>query len=295
VRTSKVIGEPVSNVDHEVVADFGNEWRHFDQRNLDAADHFRYFESYFRIFPWEQLGSGSVGMDIGCGSGRWAKLVAPRVGKLYCVDASAAALEVARGSLAGLHNCVILPGATDALPVPDDSLDFAYSLGVLHHIPDTAQALHDCVRKLRPGAPFLLYLYYALDNRPVWFRSLWRISDFFRSRICRMPFRLKVATTNLIAATVYWPLARLSQLMEMGGISVGSFPLSTYRAASFYTMRTDALDRFGTRLEQRFTRKQIEGMMFSAGLEGVRFSDREPYWVALGVKRQSDAEGGRSV
>jgi 2-polyprenyl-3-methyl-5-hydroxy-6-metoxy-1,4-benzoquinol methylase len=32
-------------------------------------------------------------------------------------------------------------------------------LGVLHHIPDTAAAMRDCVRKLKLGAPFLFYLY----------------------------------------------------------------------------------------------------------------------------------------
>jgi hypothetical protein len=49
-------------------------------------------------------------------------------------------------------------------------------------------------------------------------------------------------------------------------------------------MRTDALDRFGTRLEQRFTRVEMERMMKEAGLAQIRFSEREPFWVACGVK-----------
>ena len=61
-------------------------------------------------------------------------------------------------------------------------------------------------------------------------------------------------------------------------------PLSYYRNLGFYTMRTDALDRFGTRLEQRFSRKAIRAMMESAGLMNIRFSDAEPYWVACGIK-----------
>ena len=50
-------------------------------------------------------------------------------------------------------------------------------------------------------------------------------------------------------------------------------------------MRTDALDRFGTRLEQRFTRPQIAAMMEAAGLGQVRFREGVPYWVACGIKR----------
>ena len=47
----------------------------------------------------------------------------------------------------------------------------------------------------------------------------------------------------------------------------------------------DALDRFGTQLEQRFTRAGMQAMMEGAGLERVRFHDGLPYWTAVGYKR----------
>jgi hypothetical protein len=50
-------------------------------------------------------------------------------------------------------------------------------------------------------------------------------------------------------------------------------------------MRTDALDRFGTRTEHRFTREQIRKMMEASGLEKVEFSPGDPYWCAVGLKR----------
>jgi hypothetical protein len=52
-----------------------------------------------------------------------------------------------------------------------------------------------------------------------------------------------------------------------------------------YVMRNDALDRFGTVLEQRFTQQEIAAMLHDAGFEAVAFSDRPPYWCATGVKR----------
>jgi len=58
--------------------------------------------------------------------------------------------------------------------------------------------------------------------------------------------------------------------------------LTIYRRQGFYTMRTDALDRFGTRLEQRFTRDEIKHMMKAAGLVDIRFSEKMPFWVAVG-------------
>mgnify|MGYP002777029945 CR=1 FL=1 len=274
-----------ANIDPQTVDGFGEEWDAFDQSALGGDEYAQLFERYFRIFPFADLPPGAEGFDLGCGSGRWALGVAPRVGALHCVDPAAKALAVARRRLAGHRNVRFHLGAADSIPLADGSQDFGYSLGVLHHVPDTAAALADAVRKLKPGAPFLLYLYYRFDNRPAWFRAVWRASDLVRRGIARLPFRARRLAADGIAFAVYWPLARTARLAARSGRDVANFPLSAYRDLSLYSLRTDALDRFGTRLEQRFTRREIADMMSAAGLVDVRFSDREPFWVACGVKR----------
>lgn len=273
-----------NNIDQKTVDGFGEEWDSFDQTELSNDEWRMLFDRYFAIFPWETLPADPVGFDLGCGSGRWAAGVIDKVGTLHCIDPSKKALAVAERRLAGKRNAIFHNAGVDHIPLPDGSQDFGYSLGVLHHIPDTAAAIRDCVRKLKPGAPFLVYLYYRLDNRPLWFRALWATSDVARRGIARLPFGLRKACTNVIAATVYWPLARSAKMIEKAGMNVDVLPLSAYRNNSFYSMRTDALDRFGTRLEQRFTRPDIARMMASAGLDHIRFSDDVPYWVAVGFK-----------
>jgi hypothetical protein len=173
-------------------------------------------------------------------------------------------------------------------------MDFGYSLGVLHNIPDTASALHACVRKLKPGAPFLLYVYYRFDNRPFWFRAIWRVSDAVRQLVSRTPFRIRSFASDGLAVTVYWPLARIARIAERLGLRVDNFPLSGYRNHSFYVMRTDALDRFGTRLEKRFTREEIGQLMEGAGLGDVRFHEGWPYWVAVGTRTLTRNDGAAS-
>lgn len=284
--------ESASNVDSAVVRAFGEEWSYFDQANLSKADFQQVFASYFKIFPWDQLPAAPRGFDLGCGSGRWARGVAPRVGELHCIDASSAALTVARRNLAAFSNVELHCASVDAMPIADGSMDFGYSLGVLHHVPDTSQGIRSCVSKLKAGAPFLVYLYYAFDNKPAWFRAIWRLSDLFRRLICRLPFRLKNAVCIVFAASVYLPLARLTRVLELAGTAnkvLSLIPLSQYRDKSFYTMRTDSLDRFGTRLEQRFTADQIRLMMEDAGLERVQFSPAEPFWCAVGYRKPEAA------
>jgi ubiquinone/menaquinone biosynthesis C-methylase UbiE len=273
----------VQNVDREVVNDFGREWEHFNQRAMSESERTDHFNSYFSIFPWHELPADAVGFDAGCGTGRWALLVAPRVKHFHCVDPSNA-IFVAQSNLAHLKNCSFHHATIDEMPIADGTMDFGYSLGVLHHIPDTAQALATCVRKLKRGAPFLVYLYYAFDNRPFWFRWLYQPADWLRYAISRLPFRLKCAICDMIAMFVYMPLSRLAYFLEKLGVRVDNFLLSAYRHRSFYSMRTDSLDRFGTKLEQRFTAIQICEMMSTAGLEKISFSQSVPFWCAVGYK-----------
>jgi hypothetical protein len=49
-------------------------------------------------------------------------------------------------------------------------------------------------------------------------------------------------------------------------------------------MRNDALDRFGTSLEQRFSKEQVIRMMEQAGLRDIVISDKMPYWHATGIR-----------
>jgi SAM-dependent methyltransferase len=162
-------------------------------------------------------------------------------------------------------------------------MDFGYSLGVLHHVADTEGALRAAVRALKPGAPLLVYLYYAFDNRPPWFRALWRVSDVARKVIARQPSAIRHLTCDGLAAGVYYPLARGAAVAERLGINVDHWPLSAYRHRSFYMMRTDSLDRFGTRLEKRYTREQMEALLRDAGLSDIQFCS-SVFWCAVGTR-----------
>ena len=188
------------NVDPQTVEGFGEEWAAFTQEQLGPDEQKRLFDQYFSVFPFDRLPGDAEGFDLGCGTGRWAALVAERVGRLHCIDPAAKALAVARRRLGGASNVLFHERDVDHLPLADGSQDFGYSIGVLHHIPDTQSALAASVAKLKPGAPFLVYLYYAFDNRPAWFRSLWRLSEVGRRGISRLPFGARRVVTGLIAA-----------------------------------------------------------------------------------------------
>jgi len=273
------------NADQDVVEGFGYEWKRFDQSTLSPEERARRFAEYFSLVDWSALPPNAVAVDVGCGSGRWAVEVAPRVGTLHCIDPAPDALAVAEANLTHAPNCQFHLADVGNLPLEQGSVDFVYSLGVLHHVPDTAAAIRACAQLLKPGAPLLLYLYYDFENRPAWYRWLWRTSNVVRLVLSRSPTWMRALVADVVAAGVYWPLARAALFAERIGIDPSGWPLAFYRTMAFSTMRVDALDRFGTRLEQRFSRAAIERMMRDAGLSDIRFSDHPPYWVAMGVRR----------
>jgi SAM-dependent methyltransferase len=273
------------NQDNKTVESFGDEWTRMSQDRLDEKERGEIFGDYFSIFPFDLINTDSIGFDMGCGSGRWAAVIAPKVKKIFCIDASLDAINVAKENLKSYDNIEYQVASVDQSNLESDSCDFGYSLGVLHHLPDTASAISSCSVLLKKDAPFLLYLYYAFDNKPIWYKQIWKISELARGVINRMPPTLKFFMSNIIAATVYYPFARLAKLLSITGFSVDNFPLSYYRDKSFYTMCTDSRDRFGTPLEKRFSKIEIEKMMENAGFYNIRFSRSKPYWVAVGRKK----------
>lgn len=152
-------------------------------------------------------------------------------------------------------------------------------------MPDTAAGIKSCSKLLKSGAPFLMYLYCNLENRPLLFRFVWAASDAVRGVVSVLPFRIKKVLTTVIALVVYYPLARLSLVLEKLGRNVDGIPLSDYRHKGLYFMKTDALDRFGTKLEKRFSRREIREMLEDAGFTKVVFSENAPYWVGIAYKK----------
>ena len=271
-----------------MVLSFGEEWTTYDQSKMSKEETEEAFKDYFQIFPWEVLGSDAEGFDMGCGSGRWARFVAPHVLKLNCIEPSAA-IESAKKNLSDIENVSLIRGSLTDPKIRPGSQSFGYCLGVLHHIPDTESGIKSCVELLKPGSPFLLYIYYNFENRSLIYKMIWRLSDLLRLIISKRSSRMKNYLTDIIALFCYLPISRLSLLVEKLGYKASFMPLYYYRNRSFFTLRTDSRDRFGTILEKRYSKKEIEKMMMAAGLENIRFSDKAPYWCAVGFKKNKIA------
>ena len=272
-----------ANIDPATVAAFGDEWTKFDR--FSEAEIRQIGDEYFDVVDASMLDPDATALDLGCGSGRWSLYTASRCAFVEAVDPSDAVL-VAHAVTRDRDNVRVTQASVDSLPFPDDSFDFVVCLGALHHIPDTAAALKAAVAKLRPGGWMLLYVYYALENRGPVHRLLFWLADILRRVISRFRGPIKRLSCDAIAVVVYLPLISVARLFEsLGGDGAADgIPLHYYADKSWHVIRNDALDRFGTPLEQRFTKAQIAEMMRAGGLEDLRFSDKMPMWHGVGRK-----------
>jgi SAM-dependent methyltransferase len=271
------------NLDQGVIDGFGHEWETFDYSLSDsdvALD--AQFSAYcspldMNIFDPNK----SIVGDFGAGSGRWTSRLLEKFHKVYALEPSAGANRVLKKKFGENNRVVVLQETVGVNSIPDESLDLAVSLGVLHHIPDTALAIKDLAVKIKKNGFFLCYLYYNLENKPFYYKLIFHVINLFRKVVSKLPQRAKVAVTYIIAITIYWPLARFSKLLGRFRINVSNIPLHHYAEMPFVMLANDSLDRFGTTLEQRFSKEQIKLMLEKAdfNIDTIVFSDIEPYWT----------------
>jgi SAM-dependent methyltransferase len=270
-------------LDPATVDAFGDEWSRFD--HFSEEDIRQVAAEYFDVFTEAELRQVESALDVGCGSGRWSRFLAPYVSELHAVDPSEACF-VAQRNLSEFKHAHVARAAADNLPFAENSFDLVICLGVLHHIPDTKGALKAICKHIRSGGSLLLYLYYDLSDRSWAFRALHRMAEIKRWWISKLPHFWKTLFSDVIAVTVYLPFILLAKAVTVASERFGAqMPLSYYRDKSWHIIRNDARDRFGTPLEQRFSKEEIRTMLKNAGMHNVVFSEQAPYWHCKAQRR----------
>jgi SAM-dependent methyltransferase len=273
------------NADFNLIEEFGDEWHRFNfldgksNKDLDLQ-----FEAYTRILDFDLFDSDkALVVDMGAGSGRWTERLLPYFSNIIALEPSDKAVEILKKRFYGDSRIRIEKATVKHNSIADNSADLILSLGVLHHLPNTQEALVDCFRKIKPGGYLLCYLYYNLENKSAVYRTIFQLSNFLRKIISKLPKKIKVLLCNLIALTIYWPMARISKVAVKFGLDNSNLPLHHYANFPFIFLKNDALDRFGTRIENRFGMVEIECMLAQAefNINTLKFSESEPFYTFL--------------
>ena len=143
---------------------------------FDAVEHNRYTEYapwMPRLMGFKEFAGASL-LEIGCGMG--SDLLQFARGGALCtgVDLTPRSIEITRHRFAlyGNEGSFMLADG-EHLPFSSDSFDVVYSNGVLHHTPDTAGAIREVHRVLRPGGVAKVMLYHR-NSLNYWFEIVVR-------------------------------------------------------------------------------------------------------------------------
>ncbi len=271
------------NIDKRVVNEFGEEWLKFNDFSDKTIDSIA--AEYFDIINDKMVNKNTYALDIGCGTGRFTKYLSTKAGFIEAVDPSNA-IFAADKLLTNVENVRLSRASVETLPFPDETFDFAMSIGVLHHIPNTLKAMQDCIKKVKKGGYFYVYLYYNLDKSGKLFKFLFSLTNVLRTGVSKLPGILKKLTCDILAVILYMPFVLWVRFLIFLGFKniAKKMPLYAYNNMPFFVIRNDALDRFGTRLEQRFSEKEVRQMMTDSGLNDIVISNGVPYYHAVGKK-----------
>lgn len=138
---------------------FGLQWNRFAKTQLDSAlgtDRSR--DRFLRETLWDESQlAGKLVLDAGCGSGRFSEIVLTLGAKLIAIDYSSAVDAVSENLTSG--SLLIVQGDLAALPIPSESLDFVYCIGVLQHTKEPGKIIAELLRCLKHGGEITMTFY----------------------------------------------------------------------------------------------------------------------------------------
>jgi uncharacterized protein YbaR (Trm112 family) len=139
-----------------VAARFGYEWNEF--RDFELDEEVASLRTWFQPRRLEDL-AGLAVLEGGCGMGRHAVIASGFGAKAVIGLDLGDAVEAAFQNTRHLPGVSIVQGDIYHPPLKDGAFDAAYSLGVLHHLPDPGRGFHALVTKVKRDGWFQVWVY----------------------------------------------------------------------------------------------------------------------------------------
>jgi len=238
----------------------------------------RFADIYFRDLDLESLGD-KVGLDAGCGKGRFTRILADHLAAEVALDGSSA-VEAAARNLGGRTNVTVVQADLRDAPFEPESFDFISSLGVLHHLDDPFEGFTRLVRLLAPKGQILLYLYSRPAQAGVRSAALTAATAVRRITV-RLPHKTLKSLSTPIAAVLYAGFVLPGRWGQRRGITaLADLPMDTYRDKPFRSLVLDTFDRLSAPVEYRYIWKELAPWFEDTGLE-VDAARDETGWFIL--------------
>lgn len=235
----------------------------------------------------EPIVRGRIGIEVGSGCGYDTYIMAkanPAV-KLISIDISEGIYNTGR-LVSSLDNVIAVKCSALDIAVKRDSLDFAYSFGVLHHTTDPYRCMREIARVLKKGAPAFIYLYEDHSENPFKYVAL-KIVTAVRRITIRLPKEMLYALSWVLSPLVFIIFTAPSKIMKnfKATKDIASKMPFNFGTGPF-SLRRDLYDRFGAPIEYRFSRKGVNELFEECGFSNIHITRlrNTAGWVSWGYK-----------
>jgi SAM-dependent methyltransferase len=249
-----VAGVPRFVKSEAYAASFGYEWGRHRKTQLDSVSGLSRSRDAFLAktgLTADELVGARV-LDVGVGSGRFAEIAADLGASVVGIDLTRAA-DVAGENL-GRRALVAQADLFDP-PFADETFDVVYSIGVLHHTPDTRAAVQRISRLVKPGGTLAIWVYHP--------RLSQHVSDAYRRLTTRMSepalYRLSQG-----ASFLYYP----QRIPLVGRLLRGAVPISFEADRAWRTL--DTFDWYSPKFQWKHTVPEVVGWFEQLGYSDVR-------------------------
>lgn len=249
-----IVGGIPRFVDDQSYADaFGFEWNRHRTTQLDSRSGTRRSHDAFETKTGLSLDDlrGRTVLDVGVGSGRFAEVAAEAGATVFGMDLSEAVVA-AQANLG--DRARIVQADLFHAPFPAATFDIVYSIGVLHHTPDTRAATLAIAKLVKPGGTLAIWVYpHSRTNRA---------SDLYR----RITTRLDSETLYRLSGVV----ARLHPLRRVPLLrTLLAYVLPASHEADLQWRTLDTFDWYAPRFQWKHRASEVTRWFEEAGFDQV--------------------------
>lgn len=268
---------------------FGQQWKTFARTQLDSSQTKDSQVRWGSEVAWnaDDL-TGKTIIEFGSGAGRFMDVVSKLGVKLAIGVDITDAVDASQENLRERGNCFFIQADFFKLPIKQASIDFGYSIGVLHHTPNPEKAFQQLVNVVRENGDIALGLYdISLYRRPnlnslkvatmelLWAINTWRC-EFFRFFTTRMPQK-----AFLIYCKTVIPVLHYLNKIPIIGLVRYLLPSTCYKHMPVEWSMVDTHDTYVTKIVHQYRAKDVYQWFLRAHLYNIVVANGRAGWVSL--------------
>lgn len=292
IRIDKFIDEvKPEDIDKEIFeqvqkanqSNYGFEWKTFSH----SYDQWEYLYKKNYIHEEDAFFDKKLGLDAGCGMGRYTMVPVSKGAEMIGVDLSNA-VEAAYQKGKHMPNSHFIQSDIFKLPFRKDMFDFAQSLGVIHITPDPEAALISIKKCVGPMKKIFLMVYRSFED-----------DNKFKHHLLKVATQMRKVTSKLPSSLLYWLLYLMIPVVLIGfylpswilwHIPKGKklslmipYNYEQYHDRWLRDMHMNLFDRFGNPLERRYNQQDLNEWMIRAGFENFEL-EKTYTWNIIAIK-----------